>query len=49
MHKTDIAGRTDYVYDVLGNLTSVTLPDEMKIDYVIDGQNRRSGYAVNSA
>jgi YD repeat-containing protein len=30
-----------YIYDVLGNLLQVTLPDAAKIDYIIDGQNRR--------
>ncbi len=41
---TDI---TSYVYDVLGNLMQVTLPDNTKIDYLIDGLNRRIGKKVN--
>jgi RHS repeat-associated protein len=38
---------TQYSYDVLGNLTHVTLPDATQIDYVIDGQDRRIGKKVN--
>jgi RHS repeat-associated protein len=38
---------TQYTYDVLGNLTSATLPDGTQINYVIDGQNRRIGKKVN--
>jgi len=34
-------------YDVLGNLTSVTLPAGTVIDYVTDGRNRRIGKKVN--
>jgi RHS repeat-associated protein len=47
--QTDTAtGRTtSYVYDALGNLRSVALADGTKIDYVIDGQNRRIGKKVN--
>ena len=47
LRKTDTDGTTSYVYDVLGNLTSVTLPDGTRIDYIIDGQNRRIGKKVN--
>ncbi len=36
-----------FVYDVLGNLKSVTLPGGVQIDYVVDGQNRRIGRKVN--
>ncbi|MBD3346555.1 MAG: hypothetical protein GF401_15985 [Chitinivibrionales bacterium] len=45
--KTDASGTTQYVYDVLGNLRSVTLPDGKLIEYVIDGRNRRIGKKVN--
>ena len=47
LRKTDSSRTTHYIYDVLGNLTSVTLPDGKRIDYVIDGQNRRIGKKVN--
>ncbi len=45
--KTDAAGTTTYQYDVLGNLLSVTLPNGTRVDYVIDGRNRRIGKKVN--
>jgi YD repeat-containing protein len=38
---------TSYVYDVLGNLKSVTLADGTLIEYVVDGQNQRIGKKVN--
>jgi RHS repeat-associated protein len=38
---------TLYSYDVLSNLVSATLPDLTKIDFVIDGQNRRIGKKLN--
>ncbi|MBN1823854.1 MAG: hypothetical protein JW803_06015 [Endomicrobiales bacterium] len=38
---------TKYTYDELGNLRTVILPDGMRIDYVIYGQNRRIGKKVN--
>ena len=38
---------TTYIYDVLGNLTEAVLPSGDVIDYVIDGQNRRVGKAIN--
>ena len=47
LRKTNAVGITNYVYDVLGNLTSATLPDGTRIDYVIDGQNRRIGKKIN--
>jgi RHS repeat-associated protein len=47
--KTDTNTSTTYTYDVLGNLTHVTLPTGDVIDYVTDGQNRRVGKAVNGA
>lgn len=40
---------TAYTYDVLGNLTSVILPNASKIEYLIDGRNRRIGKKVNGA
>ncbi|MEX1058207.1 MAG: RHS repeat domain-containing protein [Natronospirillum sp.] len=33
---------THYDYDAFSNLRSVILPDGTEIDYVIDGQNRRT-------
>jgi RHS repeat-associated protein len=44
--KTAMNGTTSYTYDALGNLRTVVLPDK-RIDYVIDGQNRRVGKKVN--
>jgi len=41
------AGTTTYTYDALGNLVTVVLPSGTRIDYVIDGQNRRVGRKVN--
>jgi RHS repeat-associated protein len=38
---------TTYTYDVLGNLTHVALPSGDAIDYIVDGQNRRVGKAIN--
>jgi len=46
-NKTANGQTTAYSYDVFGNLSSVTLPDGTKIDYVIDGNNRRIGKKVN--
>ena len=45
--KTDGGPPTTYTYDVLGNLLTVTLPDGTQLDYVIDGENRRTGKKVN--
>lgn len=45
--KINAEGTTVYDYDVLGNLRAVTLPDGTRIEYVIDGQNRRIGKKVN--
>lgn len=45
--KTFNGQTTNYVYDVPGNLRSVSLPSGTAIDYVIDGQNRRVGKKVN--
>ncbi|RMD84172.1 MAG: RHS repeat protein, partial [Candidatus Dadabacteria bacterium] len=38
---------TTYEYDVLGNLLAVVLPDGTRIDYVLDGRNRRIAKKVN--
>ena len=39
--KTNGSAVTTYNYDVLGNLLSVTLPDNTEIAYVVDGTGRR--------
>jgi RHS repeat-associated protein len=42
-----VAGQTtSYVYDVLGNLVSVVPPAGLRIDYLVDGRNRRVGKLV---
>ncbi len=48
---TETAGtqKTSYVYDVLGNLTTVTLPDGKSITYVVDPENHRVGKEINGA
>ncbi len=38
---------TTYQYDTFGNLTHVTMPDGITIDFVIDARNRRIGKKVN--
>lgn len=45
--KTEGIDITQYNYDVLGNLLSVTLPSGTLIEYVIDGQGRRIGKRVD--
>ncbi len=45
---TSINQAIQYNYDVFGNLIHVTLPDATKIDYIIDGRNRRVGKKVNN-
>lgn len=47
LSKTDTGLTTNYTYDVIGNLTNVTLPGGMAIEYVIDGRNRRVGKKVD--
>jgi RHS repeat-associated protein len=42
-----VNGTTSYIYDALGNLRTVVLPDGKTIEYVIDSQNRRVGKKVN--
>jgi RHS repeat-associated protein len=41
------AEQTRFDYDAAGNLRSVVLPDGTKVDYVIDGANRRTGKKVD--
>jgi RHS repeat-associated protein len=36
-----------YDYDALGNLMGATLPNGTRIDYLVDGRNRRIGKKVN--
>src|SRR5712664_1553255 len=45
--KTIEGETTTYSYDVLGNLKATSLPDGTKIDYVVDGANRRIGKKIN--
>ena len=45
--KTVGAQVTQFGYDVLGNLRTVTLPDATQLAYEIDGQNRRIGKRIN--
>jgi RHS repeat-associated protein len=47
--QTKIAGTdtTRYAYDAFGNLMTVNLPSGDRIDYVVDGQNRRIAKKVN--
>lgn len=47
--KRKIAGpdTTEYIYDVLGNLKFVELPDGTQIEYIADGFNRRVGKKVD--
>ncbi len=40
---------TSYVYDALGNLRSVMLPDGKRIEYVVDGHSRRIGKKADGA
>ena len=47
MTRTEGSAVTEFSYDELGNLLSVTLPDATTISYVIDGRNRRIGKKIN--
>jgi RHS repeat-associated protein len=38
---------TSYSYDAFGNLKAVSLPNGTRIEYLVDGQNRRIGKKVN--
>jgi RHS repeat-associated protein len=49
LNKTTDSQATAYQYDELGNLTGGILPNGARIDYVVDGQNRRVGKKVNGA
>ncbi len=40
---------THYQYDVLGNLTQVTLPSGTQVSYLTDAENNRVGKKVNGA
>ena len=40
---------TGYEYDVFGNTSAVTLPTGVRLDYQVDGENRRVGKLVNGA
>ena len=40
---------TDYTYDALGNLKSVTLPSSDVISYTVDANNRRTSKLTNSS
>jgi RHS repeat-associated protein len=44
---TDPSGTTDFVYDAMGNLQSVELPDGTDIEYIYDARDRRVGKRVN--
>ncbi|WP_459873478.1 NHL domain-containing protein [Endothiovibrio diazotrophicus] len=45
--RTDGGGSTLYTYDTVGNLTSVTQSNDVVINYVIDGRNRRIGKKID--
>ena len=45
--KTTDAGTSRYTYDEIGNLMSANLPDGTRVEYVIDGANRRIGKKLN--
>lgn len=46
-HHHDHVVQTEYKYDVFGNLQSVKMPNGQKIEYIVDGQNRRIGKKLN--
>ena len=45
--KVEDSDTTFYTYDLMGNLTSVVLPNGNLIEYLIDAQNRRIGKKLN--
>lgn len=45
--KTVVGQTTSYVYDTLGNLTSVVKPNDDVTTYAIDGRGRRVGKSIN--
>jgi RHS repeat-associated protein len=47
--KTEAGATTTYGYDALGNLRSVVFQDGRRIEYVIDGLNRRVGKKLCAA
>jgi len=47
LSKTVEGKTTTYSYDLFGNLKAASLPDGTKIDYVVDGGNRRIGKRVD--
>lgn len=47
--KTFRGKKTSYNYDTFGNLRAVILPDGVKVEYLIDDQNRRVGKKVNGS
>jgi RHS repeat-associated protein len=47
--KVEGSDTTRYTYDYFGNLTKVIIPNGDRIDYIIDGQNRRIGKKINGA
>jgi RHS repeat-associated protein len=47
LSKTSGSQATTYQYDELGNLMAVSLPNSTRIEYLVDGQNRRIGKKVN--
>lgn len=44
--RTEGASLTQYAYDAVGNTMAVVLPSGTRIDYVVDGWNRRIGKKV---
>lgn len=47
--KTEGGVTTSYHYDVLGNLTQVSLLGDVSVEYVIDARNRQIGRKVSGA
>jgi RHS repeat-associated protein len=45
--KTVNGETTGYDYDAFGNLTAVNLPEGTRIEYIVDGENRRIGRRIN--
>jgi len=45
--KTRDGASTSYGYDPLGNLTSVSLPDGRRVDYILDARLRRIGKKID--
>lgn len=50
LNAKSVSGITSYFhYDALGNLRQAKVPNDITIDYVIDGKNRRVGKKINGA